>query len=110
MTTPDDGKERLHCVVPGCGRTAPANKHPGSTEIICRRHWKMVPDELKNQYKRLNAKERQLKRMYAKRGVDNPQLNTLWRLRHQNWKAIRASFASDKPEGIDAFMKEAGLR
>lgn len=36
MTKPD----RIPCVVPGCRRTAPKDKYPPRTIIICGKHWR----------------------------------------------------------------------
>ncbi len=32
---------RIACIVPFCGRTAPAEKYAGC-EIICAKHWRMI--------------------------------------------------------------------
>lgn len=36
MTKPD----RIPCVVPGCRRTAPKEKYPPGTLIMCGKHWR----------------------------------------------------------------------
>lgn len=101
---------RIPCFVDGCKRTAPADRFDPGTEIICGKHFKLVPKELIAKYRRYAKKRKLLIRLYAKRGIENPRLETLDRLEYENWQAIRAYFeTNDKPEGLENFLEEVGL-
>lgn len=77
---------RIPCIVPFCRCTAPADKHPYDTEIICQKHWRMVPAETKARY-------RQVKR----------RANKIWRLINDPRK-VR------KPGGAIAYRSKDDIR
>lgn len=43
---------RIPCCVPFCGRTAAADKHPGCSDIICGKHWRLAPKVSRRVYTR----------------------------------------------------------
>ena len=108
--------DRIACLVPGCRCTAPADKFPEGFEIICPKHWKLVPSALKRRYNQLRARRRKIQRLAQKVGGDLVQertqhaLITLEYLQGRNWHTIRYSFLHpDKPEGLEQFLEETGL-
>lgn len=42
---------RIPCIVPYCRCTADARKFSADTEIICAKHWRLVPAETKARYR-----------------------------------------------------------
>lgn len=104
MTTP----VRLHCIRPGCRRTAPSEKYDAGDEIVCAKCWRaFVPARLRHRYKMLNAKIRVAGRL----GIpDHAAIDRLERMRTMNWYAIRrALIGSDRPAGLAAFLEGTGL-
>ena len=45
--------ERIPCCVPFCRRTAPQEKFPGCTEIICGKHGRMASRVLRLRYRKI---------------------------------------------------------
>jgi len=43
---------RIPCIVDGCRRTAAREKHPHATEIICGKHWQIIPRMKRAIYRR----------------------------------------------------------
>lgn len=109
---------RIACCNPRCNRTAAQEKHPGCTEIICYKCWKLLPKELTKRYRDLNKRWKKTDRLIARRYETLPvDAETAINLRNriidqmdENWREIRGYFHhTEKPEGIDAFLKEIGL-
>lgn len=104
---------RIRCINPRCNRTF---KDEGG-EIICGKCWKMLPAELRNAHK---AAWRELRRWRKRitRTSDELQLDRLHRLEkmasnkvHLNWLHIKAHVITpDRPEGLDPFLEEIGLK
>ena len=44
---------RIACCVPFCRRTAAEEKHPNCTEIICEKHWRLLPKPRRRVYTRV---------------------------------------------------------
>ncbi|TJW14338.1 MAG: hypothetical protein E5W82_10185 [Mesorhizobium sp.] len=110
--------DRICCVNPRCGRTAPKDKYGESADIICRRCWKQLPKEISDRFSALNRRDKRLSRLVDKRY----SAGTLPRYRiemlgemvdgqvRKNWNAIRAYFRDpEKPEGLENFLADIGL-
>ena len=93
---------RIPCINPRCRRTAAdSGQHE---QICCGKCWKLVPLTWRRRHKRLNAAIRQFER----RGRDASRLEYLHAM---NWRRIWVYFNKpDKPEGIDNFIDEIGLK
>lgn len=74
-----NGERRLPCLVPFCGRTAPYKAH---TEIICGKHWRMVP---KRHRAALTRRRRRLLRIMSTSPRYPGALNAYRRM----WRRIR---------------------
>lgn len=63
---------RIPCCIPFCCRTAPADKHPHATEIICGKCWRLADRRLRLVYNRRYRK--------AEVGDESqaPELDRLW--------------------------------
>lgn len=99
---------RLHCIAPGCRRTAPADRYPESTEIICGKCWRgRVAPRHRHLVKLCDAKIRREKRKRA----PNPEvIDRFERLRYGVWQAIEEDLRNPtRPEGLDKFLQETGL-
>lgn len=59
--------ERVPCIVPFCRRTARAEKHPGSEEIICGKHWRCIPLRIRRHRRILNRRHAYLQKRWDKR-------------------------------------------
>lgn len=49
----NNSHSRIRCCVPFCRRTAPRDKFPGCSEIICGKHGRMASKTLRLRYRRL---------------------------------------------------------
>lgn len=47
---------RIACCVPFCRCTVPKDRHPGATEVICAKHWRLVPRALKARKRQCNRR------------------------------------------------------
>ena len=76
-----------------------------------------MPVTLKRRYKQMNARGRKFERFFQRTKslhISNERANEALvahrRLQASNWQAIVAIFQeSEKPEGLDLFLEEAGL-
>ncbi len=118
-------ESRTPCLNPRCRRTF-KQEHEGET-VVCRKCWMLLPAAWRARDKQLRRRMRLIDRMsekgtaYPRRGRKHgqpdrgaPQAYTMGmkvgRLWDRHWDRIRAFFlASDKPEGLDAFLEEVGL-
>lgn len=48
--------ERIKCSIPFCRRTADADETEPYTQIICGKHWRLVPKPLRTLHRRLKRK------------------------------------------------------
>lgn len=110
--------DRICCVNPRCGRTAPKDKYGESTDIICRRCWKQLPKEIADRFRTLRRRDKMLSRLVDKRFAAGtmPQYrfsmlgNLIDGQARKNWNAIRAYFRDpEKPEGLENFLADIGL-
>ncbi|QPC87080.1 hypothetical protein GA830_10270 [Mesorhizobium sp. NBSH29] len=98
--------DRIPCINPRCGRTAPAAKYPAGWEIVCHKCWKMAPPSLVKRHRQLSKRRRKIDRLIRMPGLGF-RTNAIDRLQHANWCAIRVCFNPvDRPEGLDAFIEE----
>lgn len=98
---------RVACINPACGRTWKMNYE--GEEVICNTCFKLVP-ELRAQYRAAWAAYRKANRSPLKR-LNEPLMMALkgdcWRA----WASVREAFTQkERPEGIDAFLREIGLK
>ncbi|AMX93755.1 MULTISPECIES: hypothetical protein [Mesorhizobium] len=110
--------DRICCVNPRCGRTAPRDKCGDSADIICRRCWKQLPKQITDRFKALRRRDNSLSRLIDRRFAAGtmPQyrINMLGEMidaqAKRNWEAIRAYFRDpEKPEGLENFLADIGL-
>lgn len=78
--------ERIPCVVIGCKRTAPKEWAGEDTEIICGKHWRLVPASVRRRYSRLRRLHR--KAVAANRPI---VIEELERMEHRLWGEIKSS-------------------
>lgn len=97
---------RLNCIVPECRRTAPADRYPDWTEIICGACWRRcVPPHLRKAIRKLDA----LARRYRRRG-DDARLVRTYKMRDRVWESIRLHIVEpSRPVGLDEFLRKTGL-
>lgn len=110
--------DRICCLNPNCNRTAAAEKHPGSTYIVCAKCWRSMPRDFKGRWKLLNARSRKLDRMSRKPSFNRPervpQWNRLADIYDRAWAALTMAIkhyytAGERPIGIEDFLKENGI-
>ena len=97
---------------PRCQRTAPQERHPDCSEMICGKCFRMVPDSLRRRHKQWWRRERRLKRLLKK--ATPAQVNRIETLHYRAGDRIgNALYAffhpTEKPEGLDRFLEEMGL-
>lgn len=109
---------RIPCLNPRCRRTAPADKYPPGTEIICGKCFRNLPKALKERHRRHERRYRKLRRAYRRREVRGtlPGLvggrfgHTACKVLDASWVRIRRYYREpERPHGLDAFLEEAGL-
>ncbi len=90
--------DRIHCIVPFCGRTSPRSKHPESNEIICGKCWRgYVSRAAKAERTRLKRRWRRIERIVmrhkARRRDVAPQMERIAglidRLWQRNWERCK---------------------
>lgn len=114
MTKPD----RIPCINPRCGRTAPADKYDPGSEIICGRCFRALPPRLRRAYRIHKQREKRVLRRIDRRIAEGTiSAETVERLRRaferagtRVWNDIRAAVvAPDRPAGLDTFLEEMRL-
>jgi hypothetical protein len=80
--------DRIPCLVPNCRRTAPKAKYPPRTQIICQKHWPLVPTRVRRLHAAIHRK--------AKRTGWTPALQ---RVASFHWQRIRR-IAIEKAVGL----------
>ncbi|WP_299078660.1 hypothetical protein [uncultured Paraglaciecola sp.] len=102
--------DRVHCIVPGCGRSYPRRDGDAADgEILCATHWRNSPSHYRyaiKKWRRLysgqmrrkpdNRSERAI-RLYGKR---------FW----QNWDRLRAFWVKPAQSDMDRQLDDMGLR
>lgn len=108
--------DRIRCINLNCRRTAPATKYEPGAEIICGKCFKALPIDLQADHRKIWRDIRKWQRRITRTSdeIKIGRLNDLigklsFRL-DMNWIHIKAAVnAADKPQGIEAFLKENGL-
>lgn len=110
--------DRVPCLNPQCRCTIPADRHPDSTYVICRKCWKAMPALLRDRWKLLNKRSRLLGRMGKKSSFNRPERHQQWHriaARYDRaWVALEASIRlyfreGTSPTGLDQFLKDIGF-
>lgn len=106
--------DRIPCLNPNCRRTEAQDKFPGSTGIICGKCWKALPDRMRRRWKQLKARWKKIERAMRKRSTPGPVWNRIVDRLDAAWTRLEADIrhyftASEKPIGIEDFLKENGL-
>lgn len=115
MMAPD----RISCLNPNCRRTAPRNDPADAdAKIVCGKCWRLLPPELRAEWKRFVFQERRMRRRVerriAQRSIGRETVEHIGRrlcARHDRiWQQIERYFtAPAQPIGLDGFLKEVGL-
>lgn len=110
--------DRIPCLVPGCRRTAPRKKFPDAVELICGKHFRMLPKAVRDRRRDLKRRARRLER-YMDREVAKGRMTEGGRRVLQEamerdldaiWEKMRAYFlAPEKPVGLESVLEELGL-
>lgn len=108
---------RIPCINPRCKRTAPADKYEPGTEIICRKCFKALPAELRDEYSRCRNEIGKWERRVT-RTSDEIKIKRMhdivdkWVLKADfNWRKIREHIIEpERPAGIENFLSEMGLK
>lgn len=88
--------DRIPCVVIGCGRTASKEWAGNDTEIICGKHWRIVPPYLRRRYSLIR------RHWHKALATDNhPLYVRAHRLEAWCWRRIVAA-ATERAMGITA--------
>tara|TARA_R110002012_G_C11673164_1_gene613294 strand:+ start:7334 stop:7771 length:438 start_codon:yes stop_codon:yes gene_type:complete len=112
------GPDRIPCLVPTCSCSAAQSRFPGATGWICAKHYKGMPPEIKRRWKQLNARSRKLNRLGKKNSYRYGDRQRQWfridRIYARSWHALDLAIihyftASERPVGIEEFLKEHGL-
>jgi len=110
--------DRIACLNPRCGRTAPADKYPMSVEVICGKCFRGLPTAIRERHRRHERRYRKAQRAYQRRSSKNmlpPSVEDRFGLTadavlNASWERMRRYFQEpDKPEGLEAFLEEVGL-
>lgn len=110
---------RIKCCNPACRRTAAEEKHPGSSEIICSKCWKLLPKRLTSRYRQLRRRDnkgiRLAEKKYAAGRLTDRQIDECERMAHllvrKNWTEITMFFKlPQEPENLSSFLDEGFLR
>lgn len=110
MAVPD----RIPCINPNCRRTASREKYPGATNIICGKCWRAIPDQMRKRWKQLKSRWKKISRAMRKRSTDQATWNRIVDQVDGAWDRLNTDIvhyftASEKPIGIEDFLKENGL-
>lgn len=105
---------RTPCINPQCNRTGSASEFPG--EMICGKCYKTLPPKLKatfrHRWKQYNLYRRRIMRTHDEiKIVKYRNMCHFWGEKiDEIWKEIKSHIITpEKPEGLEAFLKEAGL-
>lgn len=110
--------ERIKCLNVNCRITAAQDKYPGSSNIICQKCWKAMPDRFRREWKRLKAHDRKLQKICKKEKYSHGSRRRNWisidQIFTRRWDKLNSDIinyfaAGEKPPGIETFLKEIGL-
>lgn len=110
---------RILCLNPRCRRTAPRNDPADvDAKIVCGKCWRLLPPELRAEWKRFVTHEQRMRRRVERRIAQDSirretveHIDRLLYARHDRiWQRIESYFtAPPAPIGLDGFLKEVGL-
>lgn len=105
---------RIPCINPLCRRTAAQDKFPGSTQIICGKCWRAVPDRIRRRWKQLKTRWKRLERAMRKNHVHGETWSRVVDRLESAWDRLDADVVhyfttSETPAGIEDFLKENGI-
>lgn len=110
--------DRIPCINQECRCTAPADRHPGSSTILCRKCWRAMPAQFRARWKQLNARSRKLTKISRKTQFNRPERRANWvwisEMDDRAWQALELAIkqyfrSGSEPAGIDEFLKEIGF-
>lgn len=110
--------DRIPCINQECRCTAPADRHPGSSTIICRKCWRAMPSQFRDRWKQLKARSRKLTKINRKPQFNRPERRVNWirisDMHDRGWLALELAIkhhfrSGTAPAGIDDFLREVGL-
>jgi hypothetical protein len=61
--------DRINCCIPYCRRTARADKHPTSEEIICGKCWRLISPATKARRRELAKRAKRVDRLLMRRAI-----------------------------------------
>lgn len=105
---------RIPCLNPNCRRTAAQDKYPGSTNIICGKCWRAMPDRMRRRWKQLKARWKKIERVMRKRSTPGPVWNRIVDRFNAAWVRLESDIvryftSPEQPIGIEDFLKENGI-
>lgn len=108
--------DRIPCINPRCRRTFADDGR--SNEIICGKCFRCLPASVRAEHRRLWREIRKWERRITRTGDQMKTVrmhNIVWRLtillnRHWNSDIKPIFLMPEKPEGLDGFLDEVGLR
>lgn len=90
---------RIPCCVPFCRRTADAAKMAPHNEMICQKHWKLVPAETKARYRHVRRRATKIwKAVYRSSKIQQPGREALY---NRSVRDITATWERIKREAIE---------
>jgi hypothetical protein len=110
--------ERIPCLNPKCRHTASREKYPEATMFVCADCWRVMPPDFRQRDKVLQRRRRKLRALARNRSFNRPERRPKFdsasdmfgRASDALWIAINHYFtASERPVGIEDFLKENGL-
>ena len=108
--------DRIPCINPRCRRTSADDGRSG--EIICGKCFRCLPMSVRTEHRRIWREIRKWERRIV-RSADDLRSSRMRRVldrlidrlnRHWNSDIKPEFLAPEKPEGLDGFLEEAGLR
>lgn len=108
--------DRIPCINPRCRRTSADDGQ--SSEIICGKCFSSLPVSVRTEHRRIWREIRKWERRIS-RSTDDFQISRMRRILsrqidhlNRHWDSdIKPEFvAPEKPEGLDGFLEEVGLR
>lgn len=108
---------RIPCLNPRCRRTFPRKPDDDDdAEVICGKCFKALPEAPRKRHRdcwrEYRAWDRRITRTSDELKIQRMRaIREMWGTKiNENWEIIRAAVMNpEKPEGLDGFLKEAGL-
>lgn len=95
---------RIACCVPFCKRTASRAKFGECTEIICGKHWRMIPNKVRARRKQLARRKRKVERLALRKSIRDKKTFgvQMWSIRCYFKKAWDREWEACKGAAIEA--------